>query len=128
MTAIAVPGPVERARAAWGADAPAWIISLASECAASSQSRVAARMGWSGAAISQVLKRQYPGDLGAVEESFQGAFHGAVVECPARGAMPTNECRSWREKTRQPSSHNPERVKMNRACSRCPRNQKEAAE
>lgn len=48
VTSIAMPGPVERARAAWGADAPAWIMSLASECAASSQTKVVARMGWSG--------------------------------------------------------------------------------
>jgi hypothetical protein len=128
MTKIALPGPVERARAAWGEDAPAWVMSLARECAASSQNKVAGLMGWSGSAISQVLKRQYPGDLNAVEDSFQGAFEGAVIDCPATGTMPTNECRSWREKSRQLSSHNPERVKMYRACSRCARNQKEAGQ
>jgi hypothetical protein len=128
MTKIALPGPVERARAAWGPDIPGWVLSLAQECAASSQNKAAIKMGWSGAAISQVLKRQYTGDLGAVEDSFQGAFQGAVVDCPAQGAMPTHECRSWRERSRQPSSHNPQRVKMFRACSRCARNQREAAE
>lgn len=117
--------PSEIAREHWGADLPDWIADLARECEASSQNKVAARLGRSASLISQVLRAKYPGDLGAVEELFNGVFNAATVECPALGKIPANECRHWREKSRNFVNINSLRVRMYRACSNCPRNRKE---
>lgn len=119
--------PSEIARECWGADMPEWIGQLAAECEASSQNKVAARIGRSAALVSQVLRAKYPGDLEAVEELFNGVFNAAVVDCPALGVLPANECRLWREKARAFVNVNSLRVRMYRACSSCPRNMKESA-
>lgn len=117
--------PSEIAREHWGADLPDWIADLARECEASSQNKVAARLGRSASLISQVLRAKYPGDLEAVEELFNGVFNAATVECPELGKIPANECRHWREKSRNFVNINSLRVRMYRACSNCPRNRKE---
>jgi len=117
--------PSKIAREHWGDDLPGWIADLARECEASSQNKVAARLGRSASLISQVLRAKYPGDLEAVEELFNGAFNAATVECPALGKIPANECRHWREKSRHFVNVNSLRVRMYRACSNCPRNRKE---
>ncbi len=117
-------GPVETAHKAWGDDLPDWVERLALECAATSQNRVAKAMNRSAAMISQVLRRKYPGDLSAVEELVQGVFMSAVIECPALGRIPANDCQDWRMKARRFVNVNAMRVRMYRACARCPRNQK----
>jgi hypothetical protein len=117
--------PVAVARACWkaaGRPMPEWVAALAAESAATSQNRVAERMGRSAALVSQVLRAKYPGDLQAVEEVFNGAFRAAVLECPALGTIPTNVCRDWRVKSRRLVNVNAQRVAMFRACSACPRN------
>ncbi|MFZ5749890.1 MAG: hypothetical protein ACOY5U_02370 [Pseudomonadota bacterium] len=124
-------GPVETARAAWAAAAkplPDWVEAMAQECARTSQNRVAERIGRSAAVVSQVLRAKYPGDLAAVEELFNGAFRGELTACPAKGTIPVDQCRHWREKARRFVNVNAERVAMYRACSACPRNRKEAAD
>jgi transcriptional regulator with XRE-family HTH domain len=120
--------PSEIARLHWGAEMPRWIEDLARECEASSQNKVAQRLGRSAALISQVLRAKYPGDLAAVEELFNGAFNAATVDCPALGQLPANECRHWREKARRFVNVNSLRVRMYRACSSCPRNRREGAD
>lgn len=118
-------GPVEKARAAWGAEIPEWVEALAAECAATSQNRVAKRLGRSATLVSNVLANKYEGDMEAVEDLFSGVFLSARVECPALGLIPINECRQWREKARQFVNVNALRVRMYRACVNCPRNRKE---
>ncbi len=119
--------PVETAIKAWGTDLPDWVERLALECAATSQNKVATKINRSAAMISQVLRRKYPGDLSAVEELVQGVFMAAVIECPALGLIPSNECQDWRIKARQFVNVNAMRVRMYRACARCPRNPKGGA-
>jgi hypothetical protein len=114
-------GPVEIARQSWGADMPNWIVRLSEECAKSSQNKVAAQMGRSAALISQVLRNKYPGDLHAVEELFRGNFMAETVLCPALGALPMHECHGWMSKARNFNPANSLRVRMYRACKRCPR-------
>lgn len=118
-------GPVETARAAWGDDLPEWVAAMARECAATSQNKVAARLGRSASLVSLVLRAKYPGDLRAVEELFRGAFMAETVNCPALGALPLHECRGWRAKARVFANSNSLRVRMYRACHSCPRNRKE---
>lgn len=117
--------PIDIARASWGDGIPDWIVALASECEATSQNKVAARIGRSPALVSQVLRAKYPGDLAAVEELFNGVFRSAQVDCPELGTIPANECRQWREKSRRFVNVNSLRVRMYRACNRCPRCKKE---
>jgi hypothetical protein len=121
-------GPLDTARAAWGAAIPDWIEVLAIECGRSSQIAVAKELGRSGAVISQVLRKVYPADLRHIEERVRGVFLDAKVPCPAMGEMPLQDCQDWREKARVFALGNPTRVRMYRACASCPRNQKEAVE
>lgn len=114
--------PMDIARAAWGAEMPDWIACLARECGERSQVSVAAAIRRSPALVSQVLRRKYPGDLGAVEEAVRGAFMGAQVSCPALGPIATHECQDWQRKARRFVNVNALRVRMYRACHHCPRN------
>lgn len=114
-------GPVEIARAHWGADMPDWVAALAAECAATSQNRVAARLGRSAALISTVLRRKYAGDMQAVAELVRGHLLAETVACPALGVLPLHECRGWMAKARAFQNTNALRVRMYRACNRCPR-------
>lgn len=114
-------GPLDVAREAWGDLMPEWIEQLALQCAASSQNKVATRLGRSAALISQVLRNKYPGDLGRIEELFRGHFMAETVRCPELGTLPMHECHGWMGKARQFQSSNSLRVRMYRACQRCPR-------
>lgn len=114
-------GPVEITRAAWGEDLPDWVLSMAEQCAASSQSQVARKMGRSAATISQILRRKYPAPLGGIEQVYRGVFENLVVECPALGTVPANECRDWQLKAVRFVNVNSLRVRMFRACNSCPR-------
>lgn len=114
-------GPVDVARAAWGDALPDWVERLALQCAASSQNKVAKRLGRSGALVSQVLRNKYPGDLAKIEELFRGHFMAETVRCPELGTLPLHECHDWMAKARHFQSTNTLRVRMYRACKRCPR-------
>jgi hypothetical protein len=119
-------GPLTTIREAWGQDAPDWVVRLAEECAASSQRRIAVKLSRSGALVNQVLKNKYNGDLKAVEDCVRGVFMNGTTDCPALGAIPSNECHDWRKKSRDFGNANMLRVRMFRACNHCPRNTKEA--
>lgn len=112
---------VDTARAAWGDPLPDWIAALAAACAASTQRQVAEQLGRSAGLVSQVLRNKYPGDMAAVEEAVRGAFMHAVVACPALGPIPPRSCEEWRRAAAEFQNTNPTRVRMYRACHRCPR-------
>lgn len=88
------PTPMETAQAAWGAALPAWVRVLAERCGELSQQGAAARIGYSPATVSNVLRAKYKGDLSRVQEAVEGAFMSATVECPALGAIAANDCLS----------------------------------
>lgn len=117
--------PLDIARAAWGEPLPDWVETLAIACGQSSQAQVAKQLGRSGAVISQVLRRTYPASTAGIEDRIRGVYLAGTVECPALGAVPTNECQDWREKARHFALGNPLRVRMYRACQACPRSRKE---
>lgn len=54
------------ASTAWGQPPPAWINALAQACDDSSLARIGAKIGYSGAALSQAINHKYPGDMDAV--------------------------------------------------------------
>lgn len=117
--------PVEIAATAWTDGLPEWVRRLAEECAETSQNRAARRLGYSAATISQVLRAKYPGDLGGIEERVRGILMAEVIDCPALGEIATHECQEWRKRSHDFSPVNTLRVRMFRACNRCPRNGKE---
>jgi len=96
MSAPEKETPLEKARRCWGADVPDWIEGMARACMASSQNKVAKRMGYSGSLVSSVLANRYAGDMTRVEEVYRGAFERAVVDCPALGDLAMDRCRFWR--------------------------------
>jgi len=113
---------VEKADAAWGKGLPDWVLTLAEQCNMSSQGKVAARLDWSTAAISQVVGNTYHragGDIQAVEASVRGVFMNGTITCPALGKLPQNECRDWRKKAKNFGNANVMRVRMYRACNNC---------
>lgn len=119
-------GPVDTARAAWGDTLPDWVERLASECAATSQNKVAVRLNRSASLISAVLRNKYRGDMDAVEDLVRGVFERKRVSCPALGEIRLDVCRDWQVKSRTYSNVNSTRQRMFRACNGCPRNRKEA--
>ncbi len=111
---------LETARTAWGTEIPDWVLTLARECAQASQNKVARELGYSAALVSQVLRRKYPGDLKAVETAVRGAYEDLVITCPTLGEVSPQVCQEWRTKARKFSTENSQRVRMFRACNRCP--------
>ena len=117
---------VDIARAHWN-PVPDWIEVLAANCDAATQRRAAERIGYSAGLVSNVLRGTYSGNLAAVEEAVRGAWMGNTVSCPAMGTIPSDTCLDWRRKAKNFAPTSNHRVRMFRACSRCPRNGKEEA-
>lgn len=111
---MSAPSILERARAAWGGTAPAWVEALALACDGSTQSQVAQRIGYSPTVVSQTLSNQYNGDLTAVQTAVEGAFMGATVGCPVLGSLGADLCQQHQRAGF--SSANPLRVQLYRAC------------
>lgn len=103
-----------RARAAWGDDAPAWILALAAECDRTSQKAAAIRIQYSAATVSLVIANTYTGDLTKVEQAVRGAFMAATVACPVVGDLAADTCLNHQKAPWAP--HNPQRIAFFRAC------------
>lgn len=110
---------LERARAAWGGDVPDWVAALAAACEARSQGLVAARVGYSAAAVSQVLGGKYRGDLGRVEAAVRGALMGEEVECPVLGWIGRDQCMREQRRAAGSSRGDPVRRALAKACPGC---------
>ncbi len=104
-----------------------WLTVLQQHCQATSQTKVAAKIGYSPAAVNQVLKDKYKGDLKAVESAVKGAFMGNTVTCPVLGDIGSNKCQSHQR--RKFANTNPQRVALYRACrAGCPHSSIEPTE
>ncbi|WP_126456702.1 transcriptional regulator [Sulfuriflexus mobilis] len=116
---IPVPA-VERAKDSWGDEVPYWVAIMAEQCDHSSQKRVADKIGYSPAVVSNVLANKYSGDLGAVEQSVNGALLMATVNCPVVGTLKAHHC--LENQRRNFSLSNPQRVRLYKACrsGHCP--------
>lgn len=82
----------EKARLYWGDNLPDWIRILAEECDKTSQGKVAARIKYSKATISLVLKNDYKGTIAAVEERIRAVLMNSTHECPVFGEILTRDC------------------------------------
>ena len=124
---MTVTTPLELARSCWGDAIPDYVVVLAEECGRSTQSAVAKRLNRSATLVSNVLRNKYTGDMAAVEDVVRGVFMGRCVTCPALGQISTAACRDWQAKGRTFGNENSERVRMFKACRKCPHATREAA-
>lgn len=118
MTAAA--GLVARVNARWG-DPPDWVVQLAAACERSSQAAVAERIGYSPAAVNQVLQNVYDGNLARVENAVRGAIMNETVDCPVMEVIPRQACARHQRLRRDQITANPLLPKLYRACrAGCP--------
>lgn len=113
---------VEKAQLAWGEAMPGEIEALASACDQATSKAIATRLGYSGALVSHVLARKYPGDMDLVFAKIRGALMGEQVDCPILGAIGTQRCLD--EQKRPFAATNSIRARLFHACRACPRNRK----
>ncbi len=119
---------VAKARAAWGADVPSWVIALAEACAKASQNRVAQRLGVSASLVSSVLANKYPGDVERIAEICRGEFERQTIACPVLGDIAPLACRRWQLRADRLRTGNNQNARMFRACRGCGRYRKEEIE
>lgn len=107
----------QRALAAWGDDAPVWVLALAAACVRDSQAKVAQEIGYSGTVVSRCLGNSYRGNIEAVAQAVQGAYMAGTVPCPVLGDLPGHRCMEYQ---RRPFANtNPTRIKLWKACRGC---------
>lgn len=95
-----------------------WVESLRNEVVkAGSQEKAGERIGYSAAVVNQVLKGSYTGNIEKVKAKVEGAFMGAVVDCPVIGEIPRNRCVDHQGK--KFAATNPMRVQLHRSCPTC---------
>lgn len=116
---------VEKAREAWGATAPEWVVVLAQACDASTQTAVAKRLGRSGSMINTVLGNRYAGRMDKIEALVRGELMRESVRCPVLGEITTRKCVD--AQGRAYASTNALRIELRRACPACAHRLKEAA-
>jgi hypothetical protein len=108
------PTMAEKAAAAFDGAAPDWIAALAELVDREGLRGAGKRIGYSPAALSNVLRARYTGDVARVEEKVRGALLGVTVECPVLGTIGRNECLDWQKKPFAATSS--VRVAVYRAC------------
>lgn len=100
----------------------AWLKLLGNECEKSSLRAVGARIGYSSATISMVLKGTYKGDIKAVERAVNIKLGNDFIDCPMLGNITADICTG--HQTKPFSSSSSFRIKMFKACRECPNNTK----
>lgn len=112
---------VSKARAAWGADAPEWVLALARLAEENGQKAAGEAIGYSGSTISELISNKYRGDIARLEQMVRGALMGATVLCPVLGEIGQDQCRH--EQARPFVATNSTRAMLRRECRRCPHSQ-----
>lgn len=121
MTAPQQHPALTRAAQHWGVDLPDWVAALASACDESgSQSAVAARLGYSPAVVSQVLKHDYRGNYEAVEAAVRARLMAATIECPVLGPILLEDCHDHQRAAQAGARESTLQVRLARACPACP--------
>lgn len=82
-----------------------------------SQAKVGKMLGYSSATISQVLSGSYQGTLDSFLARVEEVFGTREISCPILGAIPLSRC--VKERRREFSTANPQRVQLYRACRSC---------
>jgi DNA-binding transcriptional regulator YdaS (Cro superfamily) len=117
---------MEVATDCWNGVVPDWVQALVNACdaKASSQNKVACRLGLSGAVVSQTIRNSYQGNKENIEERVRAIFMAGLVDCPSLGEIGTEDCLKYRDDAAELVSASPNKVRMFAACNRCPRHLK----
>jgi hypothetical protein len=83
---------IAKAHAAWGSALPDWVEALAQEANRGTSAKAAQRIGYTGAVVSHVFSKNYPGDIARVEAKVRGALMSATVVCPVVGEIGLDRC------------------------------------
>lgn len=111
---------LEIARRSWGDDLPDWVEALAKECERTSQNKVAQALGYSGAAVSMVIRNKYAANSQGIEMAVRGALMSENIDCHFLGEIGKDACRQWRVNGKRGVRANRLQIQMARACSTCP--------
>jgi transcriptional regulator with XRE-family HTH domain len=88
------------------------------DAAANGQAEVARRLGYSPAAVCQVLNGNYKGNTDRLLAKVEEVYGSSLVECPGLGQPLTlGQCAAYRQ--RSFAAINPEWVRMSKACRAC---------
>lgn len=108
------PSNVDKARAAWGADMPGWVQSLAEACDAHGVRGAAGKLKTSPALLSLVINHKYRSSCDFVEARVRAVLMAEILDCPALGLISAAQCREQQQ--RPFTSVNPLAVAVYRAC------------
>ena len=78
-------GNVDKARAAWGANLPEWVLRLAEACDAHGVRGTAAKLKTSPALLSLAINHKHHSSYGFVEQRTRAMLMAEILECPALG-------------------------------------------
>lgn len=97
-----------------------WLDELRKECEASSQAKVAERLGVSTAMINQVLRGKYKCSTARLAERVRGELLNKTVKCPVMeiGVITVRRCQDFQ--VRPLSTINPTQGRLWIACRKCP--------
>lgn len=95
---------------------------LEEQIAESSQAKVAAALGVSSSALSQLRGGTYKASPDAILQRVREVYGGISVDCPVLGGIPLATCSEERRKPFAATSH--QRVALYRACQTCRHNDK----
>lgn len=101
---------------------PEWVQALAGAVdELGSQAKAARVIGYSPAAVNQVLQQKYRGDLDAIERAVRATLMHETTVCPVQGEIRITRCH---ETQRRPfSAATAASVKQFKACQACANNQ-----
>ncbi len=94
-----------------------WYAALVQACKASSQSKVALRLGVSTSRVNGVLRGRYKGRVDLVAARVRGELMHEVIECPILGEISKRRCLDEQRRPFAPTS--PQRVMLFKACRSC---------
>jgi transcriptional regulator with XRE-family HTH domain len=90
---------------------------LKEKCSDLGQAEVARRLGYSDAAVSNIIRGKYGADLGGFLARVEEIFGTTTVNCPILGEISLRKCAEI--KRRPFAATNPLRVQLYRACRQC---------
>ena len=111
----------EIAQNAWNGAAPDWIMAMAHAAdSGMSRRRIAEVIGYSPAAVSQVMAGKYRGSAEKMAAAVRAALINDAVTCPVLGEITGEQCLAEQRKPLAATSGH--RVRLWRACRSCPHN------
>ncbi|PCI85751.1 MAG: hypothetical protein COB24_11840 [Hyphomicrobiales bacterium] len=112
---------LNKALVAWGVDMPDWVEVLANANDATSQNKVADRLGVSGTQISMIIKNTYAGDYSKAEGAVRSHLMSEIVQCPVVGLpIKLARCLDTQSRLNNKVMGGAERVVFKNACPECP--------